>query len=66
MNHAQYESARVFAKRGILSERELREMIAAGKIPGIHTAKGFKINCSLFMEQLDDMSRRNVTGGAAG
>ena len=47
-----YESARQFAKRKILSERQLRQLISAGKVPGIQTAKGFKINCTLFMEQL--------------
>lgn len=58
-----YESARQFAKRKILSERQLRQLISVGKVPGIQTAKGFKINCTLFMEQLENLCKSNVTGG---
>ena len=60
-----YESARAFAKRKILSERQLRQMIAAGKVPGIVTDRGFKINVGLFLEQLDEMSRQTATGGVS-
>ena len=45
----------------ILSERQIRQMIAEGKVPGIRTEKGFKINVSLFLEQLEEMSRQAVT-----
>ena len=45
----------------ILSERQLRKMIAEGKVPGIRTEKGFKINVNLFLEQLEEMSRQAVT-----
>ena len=53
-----YESARVFAKRKIISERELRQMIARGEVPGIVTARGFRINCALFLQQLEEKSRQ--------
>lgn len=62
---ALYESPRQFSKRKILSERQIRHLIGEGKVPGIQTAKGFKINCALFMEQLETLSRGNVTGGIA-
>lgn len=60
-----YESARRFAKRKIISERELRQMIEKGQVPGIVTARGFKINCALFLEQLEEKSRQAATGGVA-
>ena len=56
-NQTMYESARSFARRRIISERQLREMIASGKVPGIKTARGFKINVGQFLEKLDTMSR---------
>lgn len=59
-----YESPRQFAKRHILSERQVRQLIDQGKVPGIRTAKGFKINCGLFLEQLDSISRQTIPGGA--
>lgn len=65
MNDTTYESARQFAKRKILSERQLRNMIASGQVPGIQTNKAFKINVALFMEQLDSLSKANVQGGIA-
>ena len=52
-----YESARKFSHRKIISERQLREMIASGKVPGIKTARGFKINVGQFLEKLDTMSQ---------
>lgn len=52
-----YESARKFSHRKIISERQLREMIASGKVPGIKTARGFKINVGMFLEKLDTMSQ---------
>lgn len=52
-----YESARAFARRRIISERQLREMIASGKVPGIKTARGFKINVRLFLEKLEELSK---------
>ena len=56
-NEKMYESARDFSRRKIISERQLREMIASGKVPGIKTARGFKINVRLFLEKLDIMSQ---------
>lgn len=64
-NTTVYESARDFSKRKILSERQTRQMIEAGKVPGIQTAKGFKVNVELFLEQLETQSRENVRGGIA-
>lgn len=52
-----YESARKFSQRKIISERQLREMIASGKVPGIKTARGFKINVRLFLEKLEELSK---------
>ena len=52
-----YESARSFARRRIISERQLREMIASGKVPGIKTARGFKINVRQFLEKLEELSK---------
>lgn len=60
-----YESARAFAKRKIISERQLRQMIANGQVPGIVTDRGFKINTGLFLEKLDEMSRQTATGGVS-
>lgn len=56
-NNKMYESAREFSRRRIISERQLREMIASGKVPGIKTARGFKINVSLFLEKLEELSK---------
>ena len=62
----EYLSIRSFSKsHRVLSERQLRQMIAEGKVPGIHTKKGFKINVGLFMQQLEEMSKQTAAGGAA-
>ena len=62
----EYQSIRAFSKcHRVLSERQLRQMIAEGKVPGIRTKKGFKINVGLFLQQLEEMSRRNATGGVS-
>lgn len=60
-----YESIHVFTKRKIFSERELRKKVGNGEVPGIQTAKGFKINVPLFLAQLDSVSLDNAAGGAA-
>ena len=52
-----YESARSFARHRIISERQLREMIASGKVPGVKTARGFKINVGMFLEKLEELSK---------
>ena len=58
----EYLSIRSFSKsHRVLSERQLRKMITEGKVPGIRTEKGFKINVNLFLEQLEEMSRQAVT-----
>ena len=56
-NNKMYESAREFSRRRIIYERQLREMIASGKVPGIKTARGFKINVRLFLEKLEELSK---------
>lgn len=62
----EYQSIRAFSKcHKVISERQLRQMIAEGKVPGIRTKKGFKINVGLFLQQLEEMSRRNATGGVS-
>lgn len=62
----EYLSIRAFSKcHRVISERQLRQMIAEGKVPGIRTQKGFKINIGLFLQQLEEMSRRNATGGVS-
>ena len=45
---------------GILSERQLREKIERGEVPGISTAKGYKINVHLFLECLEEKSREGA------
>lgn len=55
---AVYESIRAFSRRGILSERQLRMLAAQGKVPGIRTARGFKINVGQFFEKLETLSRK--------
>ena len=62
----EYLYARPFRKKyGILSEQVLRDRIKKGEVPGIQTPKGFKINAELFLAQLAEESRGNVTGGDA-
>ena len=62
----EYLSIRSFSKsHRVLSERQLRQMMAEGKVPGIRTKKGFKINVGLFMQQLEEMSKQTAAGGAA-
>ena len=62
----EYISPRPFVKKyKVIPERMLRRMIAEGKVPGIQTTKGFKINVSLFVEQLEEMSRQAATGGVS-
>lgn len=53
-----YESIRAFSRRGILSERQLRMLVAQGKVPGIRTAKGFRVNVGQFLAKLESLSRR--------
>ena len=61
-----YMAVRPFVREyKILSERTIRKMMDDGKVPGIQTAKGFKINVELFLAQLDAMSLDNAAGGAA-
>ena len=61
-----YMTVRPFVREyKILSERTIRKMMDEGKVPGIQTAKGFKINVELFLAQLDAMSLDNAAGGAA-
>lgn len=56
-----YMTIRPFVKEyKILSERTIRKMLDEGKVPGIQTAKGFKINVELFLTQLDAISRDNA------
>lgn len=55
---AVYESIRAFSRRGILSERQLRKLAAQGKVPGIRTSRGFKINVGQFFEKLETLSRK--------
>lgn len=57
-NEARYESPRAFSRRGILSERQLRKLIAEGKVPGIRTAKGFRVNVGQFLAKLESLSRK--------
>ena len=60
-----YMTVRPFVREyKILSERTIRKMMDEGKVPGIQTAKGFKINVELFLAQLDAMSLDNAAGGA--
>ena len=62
----EYISPRPFVKKyKVIPERMLRRMIAEGKVPGIQTTKGFKINTGLFLEQLDTICKSNVTGGVS-
>ncbi len=55
---AVYESIRTFSRRGILSERQLRMLVAQGKVPGVRTARGFKINVGQFLAKLESLSRK--------
>ena len=56
---AVYESIRAFSRRGILFERQLRMLVARGKVPGVRTARGFKINVGQFLAKLENISNRS-------
>ena len=44
------------ASRGYLSERNLRLLLAQGKLPGVYSGNRFKVNVRLLEQQLDRMS----------
>ena len=54
-----YESIHDFSRRRIISERQLRQLAASGKVPGIKTDRGFKINVRMFLEKLEELSKNS-------
>lgn len=53
----QFKTIRQTAATGLLSERQLRLLVAAGRCPGIHTGNRFLVNVTALEEQLDRQSR---------
>lgn len=57
--NADFPTIRQTAKRGPLSEYQLRLMAKQGKLPGIYSGNRFLVNYKLFLEQLDVESYKN-------
>lgn len=48
-----FQTIRQTAKTGIMSESNLRRMVAQGRCPGIYSGTRFLVNYELLVEQLD-------------
>lgn len=56
----EFKTIRQTAATGITSEHHLRQLVAAGKCPGIRTGNRFLVNVKALSEMLDEESRRAV------
>lgn len=56
----EFLTIRQAAKRGPISEHQLRVMAAKGTLPGIYAGNRFLINYPLMLEMLDKMSTENL------
>lgn len=61
----QFKTIRQTAETGLISERQLRLMVAQGKCPGIYTGNRFMINVAALEELLEARSREcmSTAGG---
>ena len=57
-----FRTIRQVAGLGLLSEHQLRLMVAQKRCPGIYSGNRFLINLDALMEQLDSESRQNMEG----
>ena len=60
-NYNNYLTIRQTAKRGIITEYQLRKMFRAGELPGFYSGKTYKVNVPMLIDKLDAMSA--VNGG---
>ena len=56
----EFKTIRQVAGLRILSEHQLRLMVAQKRCPGIYSGNRFLINLDALMEQLDAESRKNM------
>ena len=63
MTNECFQGPRVFAKRGIKSEREIRREIAAGKVPGFWVENRFRIDSEAYVAQIRADCLRNAGQG---
>lgn len=59
-NYPKFLTIRQTAATGIITEHQLRIMVAAGACPGIKTGNRFMVNVTALAEQLDAESRAAV------
>ena len=60
-DYDKYLTIRQTAKRGIITEYQLRKMLRAGELPGFYSGKAYKVNVPMLIGKLDAMSA--VNGG---
>lgn len=53
-----FKTIRQTAATGIMTEHYLRQLVAAGRCPGVYTGNRFLINVEALAEQLDAESRK--------
>ncbi len=62
---SKFLTVRQTAKTGIMSESNLRRMVAQGRCPGIYSGNRFLVNYDLLVEQLDRESLAQASGRVA-
>jgi hypothetical protein len=60
-DYDKYLTIKQTAKRGIITEFQLRKMLRAGELPGFYSGKTYKVNVPMLIDKLDAMSA--VNGG---
>lgn len=58
-----FKTIRQVAATGLLSEHHLRNLVAQGRCPGIHSGNRFLVNIDALAELLDAESRKIVREG---
>lgn len=61
-----FKTIREIAAEGIISQHFLRQLVAAGKCPGIRVGNRFLVHREQLIEYLSTASRRSMEGMADG
>lgn len=56
----EFKTIRKVAATGLISEHQLRMMVARGECPGLYVGNRFNVNVTALAEMLDAQSRANV------
>lgn len=61
-----FKTIREIAQEGIISQHYLRQLVAAGKCPGIQVGNRFMVHQEQLIEYLNTASRQSMEGMADG